>query len=532
MLRVSGLRLPPDHGEEAPLEAALRRLRADRGQMLRWRIAKKSVDARDKRDVSFVYAVDVALRGDEAAWLKAKRPADTQPVPEEEPLAVPRVSGKTRPVVAGAGPCGLAAALYLARAGLRPLVLERGEPVEARRATAERFFSAGELNPNSNVQFGEGGAGAFSDGKLTTGIGSPLCQTVLRALVRHGAPPEILYLARPHIGTDRLPQVVASVRGEIESLGGSFHFSARLTGLLLEEGRLRGVVCLQGGREQRFRTDILIAAPGHSARDTLEMLQRSGLRMAPKSFSLGLRIEHEQAQIDRAQYGAFAGKGSLPPAEYRLACRTAGGRGAYSFCMCPGGRVVGATSDAGRVCVNGMSPYARDGENANAAILVDVRPEDYFRGNVLDGFGFQARWERLAFARGGGNYRAPAQRVEDFLLGRPSFSFGAVRPSCLPGVTPGDLAEVLPDFAVSGIREAIRLFDRRLKGFAHPDAVLTGVETRSSCPVSVPRGASFEGSIPGVYPAGEGAGHAGGIMSAAVDGIRAAQRAAESLREG
>ena len=523
MLRVNNLKISLDAGPDAPLEAALKKIKAPKDQVLSWRISKKSVDARDKGDVHFVMAVDLKLRKEEI-YLRAAKPGTVNQV---SGISAPRFIQKSydglRPVVAGFGPAGLFAALTLARAGLRPIVLERGERVDKRAKTTEIFAATGNLNPESNIQFGEGGAGAFSDGKLTTGIKDKRCQWVLKELCDHGAPEEILYLARPHIGTDKLPGVVAAIREEILALGGDVRFSTKLTGIKKAAGGICAVSYKSDEGEGEIETDALIIAIGHSASDTQQMLFMSGVDMMQKPFSVGARIEHPQSLINQSQYGRFAKHPALGAAEYHLSTKLRDGRGAYTFCMCPGGTVVPAASRLGGVCVNGMSAFARDGENANAALLIDVRTEDFGDDHPLAGYELQRIWESRAFRAGGGDYRAPAQLAGDLLSGKESKELRGVKPTYRPGVTCGDLRAVLPDFAYQGLREAILAFDRQLKGFALPDAVLTGVESRSSCPVRLPRDQRYESNIAGLYPCGEGAGYAGGIMSAAVDGVRVAE---------
>ena len=438
--------------------------------------------------------------------------------------AVPRLV--RRPLVVGCGPAGLFAALILAQAGQAPLLIDRGRDVAAREADVRAFWATGVLDPESNVQFGAGGAGAFSDGKLNTGTKDPRIRFVLEAFVRCGAPAQILTDAKPHVGTDRLHIAIAALLDRIRALGGEVRFETCLRDLTIADGRVQAAeLAGPGGDAYRETADAVILAIGHSARDTFAWLHGRGVRMAPKAFSVGVRIEHRQDWLNRAQYGRFAGHPALGAADYKLAMHTADGRGVYTFCMCPGGEVVAAASEIGGVVTNGMSAFARDRENANAAVLVGVTPSDFGSDDPLAGVAFQRRLERAAFAAGGGAYRAPAQLVGDFLAGVPSVGFGAVAPSYSRGAVPSDLARCLPGTVTAALRDGLRHMDQALRGFANPEAVMTGVETRSSSPVRMLRGETCEAvGIAGLYPCGEGAGYAGGITSAAVDGIRCAER--------
>ncbi len=552
MLRLTELRLPLDHGEGALRVAVLARLGLRDDELAAVQVFRRAWDARRRAAIELVYTVDCTLAAgvDEAAVLErlaADRHLRPTPDMRYRPVAhAPADWGapqRPRPVVVGFGPCGIFAALVLAQMGLQPIVLERGKPVRERTRDTWGLWRRGVLDPESNVQFGEGGAGTFSDGKLWSQISDPrhLTRKVLEEFVEAGAPEEILYVAKPHIGTFRLVSMVGKLRAKIESLGGEVRFGAHVTDLLIEDQaerdgrsrRLSGVVLADG---RQLRCDQLVLALGHSARDTFAMLHTRGVAMQAKPFAVGFRIEHPQSLIDRARFGPNAGHPVLGAADYKLVHHAPGGRGVYSFCMCPGGTVVAATSEEGRVVTNGMSQYSRAERNANAGIVVGIEPQDYRQDgrrdgsavNPLDGVAFQRFWESRAFELGGGGYVAPGQRVGDFLAGRASTAFGEVIPSYTPGVRPTDLAEPgresLPRFALDAIRGALPAFERQIRGFALADAVLTGVETRTSSPLRMPRGRDHCSlNVAGLYPAGEGAGYAGGIMSAAVDGIEVAE---------
>lgn len=530
MLRLTELKLPLDHPPEALRAAILQRLGIAGDELVGFNIFKRSYDARKKHALLLIYAVDVEVK-DEAALLKKFR-NDRRLVPA--PDLTYRFVGHAperlaeRPLVVGFGPCGIFAALVLAQMGFKPIVLERGKAVRERTRDTWGLWRGQVLDPESNVQFGEGGAGTFSDGKLYSQIKDPrhLGRKVLTEFVKAGAPEEILYVAKPHIGTFRLVGMVEAMRHEIEALGGEVRFQQRVTDLLIDDRQIRGVTLASG---ETLRSNQVILALGHSARDTFEMLHARGICMEAKPFSIGFRIEHPQSLIDKARLGPNAGNPLLGAADYKLVHHANNGRTVYSFCMCPGGTVVAATSEPGCVVTNGMSQYSRNERNANAGIVVGVTPED-FPGGPLAGIELQRQLEARAFELGGGNYDAPAQRVGDFLEGRPSTRLGTVEPSYKPGVHLTDLASALPDYAIAAIREALPAFDRQIKGFAMKDAVLTGVETRTSSPVRITRGDDCQSlNVRGLYPAGEGAGYAGGILSAGVDGIRVAEAVALDL---
>lgn len=534
MLRLINLNVPLDYTEDSLRSVLLKKLRLTPDQLLSFHVSRRSVDARNKQDVHFVLSVDLSLK-DEQNALRHNRnlsPVRNASAFRDRPgYGVPNPEWKTRPLVVGAGPAGLFAALTLARSGARPFLIDRGKPVDARTRDVVDLQENGLLDPDSNVQFGEGGAGAFSDGKLTCGIKSPHVRGVLETFVAHGAPEEILIDQKPHIGTDRLKGVVSSIRNEIIRLGGTVQFSTRLEELILRGGHVEGAVLFHDGERHEFLTDTVLLCIGHSARDTVQTLFGQGLRMEQKPFAMGVRIEHPRVLIDRSQYGAFAGHPALGAASYKLICHTPDGRGVYTFCMCPGGEVIAAASQPGGVVTNGMSLHARNGLNSNSALLVGVRPEDFGDDHPLAGFILQHSIEKAAFKAGGGGYVAPAQRVGDFLESRASAAFGEILPSYRPGTVPADLRAVLPAWMIEDLKKGIRAMNAQLAGFSNPDAVLTGPETRSSSPVRILRNAVGEAEdVRGLYPVGEGAGYAGGIVSAAADGITAALRAVEKQR--
>jgi hypothetical protein len=546
MVRITDLRLPLDHDDAALRAAIVARLRIPETDLRAVTVHKKSWDARKKSAIAWIYTVDCRVAGEEKLLARRAKDAHVSRTPDMRYRFVGHApenffaGERPRPVVVGFGPCGIFAALVLAQMGLRPLVLERGKRVRERTQDTWDLWRRGELHPESNVQFGEGGAGTFSDGKLYSQISDRrfLTRKVLAELVQAGAPEEILTSGKPHIGTFRLVSMVEKLRTQIEALGGEIRFEQRVVDLRIEGGALRGLALASG---EELRADHVVLAPGHSARDLFEALHARGVRLEAKPLSIGFRVEHPQSLINRARFGPFAGDRRLGPADYKLVHHANNGRSVYSFCMCPGGTVVAATSEASRVVTNGMSQHSRDDRNANAGIVVGFTPDDYAvrrdeRGRVhpLDGIAFQRAWETRAFELGGGDYRAPAQLVGDFLQGVASSALGSVLPSYQPGVRMTNLADPrqpsLPDWALAAIREAMPAFEQKLPGFAMRDALFTGSETRTSSPLRVPRNKRLQSvNVCGLYPGGEGAGYAGGIMSAAVDGIELAEAVAREM---
>ncbi|MBS1144417.1 MAG: dependent oxidoreductase [Proteobacteria bacterium] len=536
MLRLTELKLPLDHAKDALRPALCHRLGIADGELIDFTIFKRSYDARKKSAITLIYTLDFNVRDEPALLRKLADDRNLGPRPDTDYKFVAQAPAelKSRPVVIGTGPCGLLAGLILAQMGFKPIILERGKAVRERTKDTWGLWRNNKLNPESNVQFGEGGAGTFSDGKLYSQIKDPQHhgRKVLEEFVKAGAPDEIMYVSKPHIGTFRLVKMVENIRATITELGGEIRFGSKVERLVIEDHQVRGVVMADG---TSIATDHVVLAVGHSARDTFQTLHEQGVYIEAKPFSIGFRIEHPQAMIDKARFGPNAGNEILGAADYKLVHHCQNGRAAYSFCMCPGGQVVAATSEEGRVVTNGMSQYSRAERNANAALVVEVKPEDFpgdYRTNPLAGIDFQRQWESAAFVAGGSTYEAPAQRVGDFLAGRPSQQLGQVDPSYQPGVHMTDLASCAPSYVIEALREAIPAFDKQIRGFAMADAVLTGVETRTSSPIRIKRGADYQSiNTRGLYPAGEGAGYAGGILSAGVDGIKVAEAVALSMAD-
>ena len=557
MLRLDNIKLPLDHADTLLLDTICYRLEISTREVVDFTVFKRSYDARNKADIQLIYQVDVQLGAELEKDLLGRKNVICRPAPDTRYQFVTMAEdvfpdeAQQRPIVVGFGPCGILSALLLAQMGLRPIVLERGSSVRQRTKDTWSFWRKSQLNTESNVQFGEGGAGTFSDGKLYSQVKDKrhLGRKVLDEFVKAGAPPEILFLSKPHIGTFKLVTMVERIRAEIIRLGGEIHFDAKVVHVLHElfvnfesnhrdklttagknESALRQVtgVCLADGTVLNSRH--IVMAMGHSARDTFSMLLEQGVYIEPKSFSIGFRIEHPQSVIDQARFGKNAGHAMLGAADYKLVHHCANGRSVYSFCMCPGGTVVAATSEEGHVVTNGMSQYSRNEHNANSAIVVGINPETDYPGHALAGVDLQRKLEKLAYELGGSDYCAPAQLVGDFLADEPSTDLASAQPSYKPGIKLGDLSEALPEFAIDAIREAILVFDRKIKGFAMSEALLTGVETRTSSPICIKRGSDYQNlSMKGLYPAGEGAGYAGGILSAGIDGIKVAEALATSL---
>jgi uncharacterized FAD-dependent dehydrogenase len=532
MLRLTEIKLPIDHPDGEIKAAILKKLGITESELISHSVFKRGVDARRAHAILFTYTLLAEVRDEAVMLAKFAKDPHVRIAPDTSYHFVTRTTEPlaARPIVVGMGPAGLFAGLLLAQMGFRPLILERGKAVRERTKDTFGLWRQGVLNPESNVQFGEGGAGTFSDGKLYSQIKDPryLSRKVLDEFVKAGAPEEILYASHPHIGTFRLVGMVEKMRETIQSLGGEIRFGCRVDDIEIENGQVTGVKLANG---EQLATNHLVLAVGHSARDTFEMIHQRGIYIEAKPFSIGFRIEHPQSLIDRARFGKNAGNELLGAADYKLVHHASNGRSVYSFCMCPGGTVVAATSEPGRVVTNGMSQYSRNERNANAGIVVGITPEEDYPGDPLAGVEFQRRWESQAFKLGGGTYQAPGQLVGDFLAGRPSTQFGEVQPSYTPGVHLTDLATALPEYAIAAIREALPAFAKQIKEFDLPDAVLTGVETRTSSPIRIKRNMDDYQSINtrGLYPTGEGAGYAGGILSAAVDGIEVAEAVALSM---
>jgi uncharacterized FAD-dependent dehydrogenase len=537
MLRLTQIKLPLDYNEASLKAAIIDRLGIAPDELLNVTIFRRGYDARKRSNIFFIFTLDVELQDEDAVLQRLQasgKSTDVGLTPDTSYKFVTHAPANliARPIIIGTGPCGLLAGLVLAQMGFKPIILERGKAVRERTKDTWGLWREGVLNPESNVQFGEGGAGTFSDGKLYSQIKDPHFhgRKVLEEFVKSGAPEEILYVSKPHIGTFRLVKMVEAMRAEITGLGGEIRFNSRVDRINIENGQVRGVELSSG---EQIAAEHVVLAIGHSARDTFQMLHEQGVYIEPKPFSIGFRIEHPQTLIDRARFGNFAGNEMLGAADYKLVHHCANGRSAYSFCMCPGGQVVAAASEEGRVVTNGMSQYSRAERNANAALVVNVNPEDFpgdYKTNPLAGIDFQRHWESMAYQAGGSTYKAPAQRVGDFLAGRPSTQLGEVDPSYQPGVYMTDLSSCVPPYVVDALREAIPAFDKQIKGFAMADAILTAVETRTSSPIRITRNAECQSlNTRGLYPAGEGAGYAGGILSAAVDGIKVAEQVALSM---
>lgn len=525
MIRVSNIKIYEDISDEEVFNLVVKKYKILTENVREWHISKKSIDARKKDDVHYSYSVDIDIKNEDK-FLKDKN------ISKIKDTAIPEIqfnmNTSIKPVIIGAGPAGIFAALTFVQNGYKPIIVEQGQSVEERKKSVDLFTNNGILNTNSNVQFGEGGAGTFSDGKLTSGISSPYCKKVLKEFVNFGAPEQILYLTKPHIGTDNLINIIKKMREYIISNGGQFLFNTKFIDFETVNNSISkiSVLHLDNNCIETIETNVLILAIGHSSRETFKKIHEKGLLLEPKNFSVGVRIEHLQSEINKAQYGTIT-KLNLPPADYKLAYHSPSGRSCYTFCMCPGGVVMPSSSEENTIVTNGMSYFARNGENANSAVLVNVMPSDFDSNNPLAGIDFQKSLEKNAFILGGSNYFAPIQRFEDFDNNAKSKFIGNVKPSYKPGFTLANLNDIMPDFVSDTLKEGIKYFDTKLHGFANPDSILTGMETRSSSPVRILRDENLVSNINGIYPCGEGAGYAGGIMSAAVDGIKCASSAIE-----
>ncbi len=523
MLRINNIKIRKNISDKALIDFVVHKYHICSSDILKWNIFKKSIDARKKNDIFFNYTIDIEVK-DEKKYPHISK-VEILDIEQDikNRIKIPYLKNLkvSPPIIVGAGPAGLFSALTLVQHGICPIIIEQGKMVDDRKKDVDSFLNNKQLNTFSNVQFGEGGAGTFSDGKLTTGIHNPLCQKVLKEFVNFGAPKEILYLSKPHIGTDKLINIIRNIRNYILAKGGKFYFNTQFINFTVKNNIISSVLLknLENDTTFELTTNHLILAIGHSSRNTFELLYQNGIIMEKKNFSVGVRIEHLQETINHAQYGENP-KLQLPSAEYKLAYHSPSGRSCYTFCMCPGGTVIASSSEKNTIVTNGMSTYLRNGQNANSALLVNVIPEDFADTSPLAGMYFQKDLEEKAFILGGSNYCAPIQKVEDFLNNQKSSTIGFVIPSYLPGTTLSNLNEIFPNFVSDTLKEGILYFDKKLKGFAHPDSILTGVETRSSSPVKINRNAKFVSNIEGIYPCGEGAGYAGGIMSASVDGIK------------
>ena len=531
MLRLTEIKLPLNHDESAINAAILAKLKIKPEQLRSVHVFKRGFDARKKTDIQLIYTLDIEVDNEAELLSKFAKDQHVKPAPDTSYKFVAKAPGNLteRPIVIGLGPCGLFAGLLLAQMGFKPIILERGKEVRERTKDTFGFWRGKELNTESNVQYGEGGAGTFSDGKLYSQVKDPkhYGRKVMSEFVAAGAPEEIMYVSKPHIGTFKLVAMVEKMRANILALGGEIRFSSRVDDLHITDGQLSGVTLSTG---EQLHSRHIVLAVGHSARDTFQMLYDKGVYVEAKPFSIGFRIEHEQSMIDECRFGPNAGNPILGAADYKLVHHCKNGRSVYSFCMCPGGTVVAAASESGRVVTNGMSQYSRHERNANSAIVVGIDPERDYPGHPLAGIELQRKLEAQAFKLGGENYHAPAQLIGDFLAGKASAELGEVKPSYTPGITLTDLAQALPDFAVEALREAIPAFDKQIKGFAKADGLLTGVETRTSSPINIKRGADYQSiNTKGLYPAGEGAGYAGGILSAGIDGIKVAEAVALAM---